>query len=62
MNQYIHEYHDEISRNLYKSYTIDDQIFKVAFGIKTGAIKLEDVEESYLDKVKRILKYLKKDK
>ena len=57
MNQYIHEYHDEISRNLYKSYTIDDPIFQVAFGIQTGAIKLEDVEESCLDEVKRILKY-----
>ncbi len=55
MNQCIHEFHNEIARDLYKSYTINHPIFPVAFGIKTGAIDISEVDESCIDEVQRIV-------
>ena len=54
LNQAIHEYHDDIARELYKSYTMSDPIFTVAFGVSRGVIKLEDVEESCKEDVEKL--------
>ena len=61
LNEKIHEYHNEIARDLYKSYTIDDPIFPVAFGIKSGAIDISEVDQSCLPDIERILEYFKKN-
>ncbi len=54
MNQWIHEFHDDIARELHKSYTANDPVYPVALGIITGAIDISEVDESCLDEVKRI--------
>ena len=52
LNDKIHEYHDEIARTLYKSYTINNPIFSVAFGIANGVLSIDEVEESCRERVK----------
>ena len=51
LNQVIHEYHNEIARDLYKSYTMNDPVFSVAFGLKQGVISLQDIEENCRDEI-----------
>jgi hypothetical protein len=46
LNQKIHEYHNEIARELYKSYTMNDPIFTVAFGVAQGVISLNEVDQT----------------
>lgn len=58
MNQWIHEFHDEIARDLYKSYTAKDPIYRVAIGIATGAINISEVDESCINDVKKIVEFL----
>jgi hypothetical protein len=62
MDQWIHEYHDEIACELYTAYTHHDPVYPVVFGIKSGVIKISDVEESCLGEIERVLGLLKKDK
>jgi len=54
LNEKIHEYHNEIARELYKAYTMNDPVFSVVFGIVQGVISLEDVDESCRDRVSRL--------
>ncbi len=46
LDRKIHEYHQEIARSLYKSYTLNNPIFTVAFGIAQGVISIDEVDES----------------
>jgi len=55
VNDQIHEYHDDIARSLYKTYTMKDPIYPVAFGVKSGAIDISEVDPSCLDEVERIV-------
>lgn len=52
LNDKINEYHDEIARTLYSSYTINNPIFSVAFGIANGVLTIDEVEESCRERVK----------
>jgi hypothetical protein len=54
LNNKIHEYHDEIARTLYKSYTINNPIFSVAFGVANGVLSIDEVEESCKERVKSL--------
>jgi hypothetical protein len=54
LNQEIHKYHNEIARDLFKAYTMNDPVFSVAFGVAQGVISLEDVDETYRDKISNL--------
>lgn len=58
LNEKIHEFHNDIARGLYKSYTIEDPIFPVAFGIKSGVIGINEVDQYCHQDIERILEYL----
>jgi len=51
LNQLIHEYHSEIARELYKSYTMNDPVFSVAFGVAQGVISIKDVDKTCRDEI-----------
>ena len=59
LDRKIHEYHQEIARSLYKSYTINNPIFTVAFGIAQGVISIDQVEESCGDRVLSLSKEIR---
>ena len=58
LDRKIHEYHQEIARSLYKSYTLNNPIFTVAFGIAQGVISKDEVDESCRDRVLSLSKEL----
>ena len=46
LNDKIHDYHDNVARELYKSYVmINDPVLSVAFGIKQGVVDINEVSE-----------------
>ena len=61
LNEDIHKYHNEIARGLYKTYTIDDPIFPVVFGIQTGAIDISEINPDCLPEVEKMLQHLNKN-
>jgi hypothetical protein len=61
LNQLIHEYHNDIARELYKSYTMNDPIFSVAFGVAQGLISLNDVDKTCREKVSSLSAAISKD-
>jgi hypothetical protein len=56
LDRKIHEYHQEIARSLYKSYTLNNPIFTVAFGITQGVISKDEVDESCRSRVLNLSK------
>ena len=60
LSEKIHEFHDDIARALYKSYTMNDTVFSVAFGLHQGVISESDIPESAREDVIRIASVLKK--
>jgi hypothetical protein len=61
LNENIHEYHNEIARGLYKSYTMANPIYSVAFGIMSGVIDISEVDQCCVSDVERVLEALKED-
>ena len=59
LDRKIHEYHQEIARSLYKSYTLNNPIFTAAFGITQGVISIDEVDESCRGRVLRLCKEMK---
>ncbi len=54
LDEKIHEYHHEIARSLYKSYTMNNPIFTAAFGVAQGVLSINEVDESCRDQVKSL--------
>jgi len=61
INQDIHNYHNEIARDLFKSYTMKDTAFSVAFGVAQGVISLNDVDESCRDRISDLSDAISRD-
>ena len=61
LNQDIHKYHNEIARDLYKSYTMNDPAFSVAFGVAQGVISLDDVDETCRDRISSLSDAISRD-
>ncbi len=61
LNDKIHEYHSEIARALYKTYTMTDPAFPVAFAIKQGVLTIEEVNEDCRQLLQGLLEYLNED-
>ena len=61
LNQLIHEYHNEIARELYKSYVMTDSIFSVAFGVAQGVISLDDVDKTFREKISSLADAISRD-
>ncbi len=59
LHENIHEYHNGISRDLYKSYTMTNPIYAVAFGIMSGVIDMSEVDQCCVSAVERVLEALK---
>lgn len=56
VNDKIHEFHDEIARELYKAYAMsDDPLMSVAFGIHQGVLALNEVSDECQPILQRIL-------
>src|SRR5512146_2682255 len=54
IEQSIHEYHDKISRSLYRSYAMTDPFWAVAFGVAQGVLSLNDIPESEKAQVQEV--------
>lgn len=59
MNDYIHEFHMNVSNELMKLYDQDDPELSVAIAISRGAISTDRIEESLLKKLEPFIKTLK---
>jgi hypothetical protein len=55
LNDLIHEFHNDIGRELYKTYTMSDPRFPVAFGINTGVLGLVDVRSDCRPLIERLV-------
>ena len=56
MNDKIHEFHNTIARDLYKSYVdIQDPLLAVAFGIRQGVLEISEVNINCKPMVEDIL-------
>ena len=61
LNEKIHEFHDDIARELYKSYTsINDPTFSVVFGIRQGVIDIDEVNEDCKHLLQPLLEYFER--
>ena len=58
LNEKIHKFHNQIARDLYKSYTINDPIFPVVFGIKSGVLSIDEVQQECRPEIEELLKSL----
>jgi hypothetical protein len=61
LNQDIHEFHNKIARDLYKSYTMVDTELSVAFGIVQGVITLEEVDVPCRDRILSLSKAISQE-
>ncbi|WP_316366528.1 hypothetical protein [Candidatus Thiodiazotropha sp. CDECU1] len=61
LNDRIHEFHDDIGRELYKIYNIYDLHMIVAFAIKRGVLDIRDVNQECRPEVHRIVDLLGQD-
>ena len=63
VNDKIHEFHDEIARELYKAYSsIGDPIYSVAFGVRQGVIDLEEINKECMPLLQPLLNYFNEDR
>ncbi|WP_027856634.1 hypothetical protein [Marinobacterium jannaschii] len=60
VNQAVHDYHDGIARELYKTYCMNDPLFSVVFGVHQGLISIDDVPEEVRIDVERMASSIKK--
>lgn len=61
LNQEIHEFHDGISRELYKTYTMGDSFYAVARAIRLEFLDRSKIEPAMLDKFESIFKFFQRD-
>jgi len=52
LNDKIHEFHDGISRELYKTYVLSDPELAVTIGIFRKTINLDDIDKNLREKLK----------
>ncbi len=57
LNDKIHEYHNDIARELYKIYEMNDPHIAVACGIRQGVLDKKEVNEDCMSKLHGILEY-----
>lgn len=58
LNDKIHEFHDDIARELYKAYySIGDPTYSVAFGVRQGVIDIEEINGECMPLLQPLLDY-----
>jgi hypothetical protein len=58
LNDRIHEFHDDIARELYKAYSsIGDPIYSVAFGVRQGVIDIKEIDKECMPLLEPLLEY-----
>lgn len=58
LNDKIHEFHNDIARELYKAYSsISDPTYSVAFGVRQGVIDIEEINDECMPLLQPLLDY-----
>lgn len=54
IEQSIHEFHNKIARNLYRSYAMTDTYLAVSFGVAQEMLTLDDIPDSEKAKIQDV--------
>lgn len=60
LNQVIHEFHNDIARELYKAYTMTDKELAVAFGVVQEVLSLDEIDETCRDRISKLAELISK--
>ena len=60
VNQAVHDYHNGIARDLYKTYSMNDPLISVVFGVHQGLISIDDVPEEVRSRVENMVNVIEK--